>query len=515
MKRPYAFLSLFIFAHMCIKTSSTTLSQTFTEANNLLINKKYTQAIELYKKIIALKPDVPGLYFNAGYACKLAKNYPDAIAYLSRVVEIKPNWTKAYSLLGEIYLAIDECELALKHLYKAIKLNPQSENDHINFASTLIRQKNYPEAEKYLKKFVKKFPKNTILTYNLAYILRIQGKEKEAIPYYLQALETDPSFDTARLGIAKAYLATGQLKKGWNYFEYRFQNNKISHKKFDHHTLVPADLTNKTVLLKYEWGLGDMMQFIRYAKLIKSYGATILVSIQKPLQKLFSLCPYIDKIVNVGDRVPKIDYKIPILSLPLLFNTTLETIPANIPYLYADEKLISLWRNKLSHNKNFKVGICWHAKPIFLENNYLTRRTVPLKDFEPLANIKNTTLYSLQKIYGLEELDNLPDNFNIATFGPDFDETNGRFMDTAALIENLDLVITADTSIVHIAGALGKPVWILVPYVAEWRWLQKSNRTPWYPKARLFRQKQPSDWTHVIKEVTKELEKHINNNPQK
>jgi len=255
-----------------------------------------------------------------------------------------------------------------------------------------------------------------------------------------------------------------------------------------------------------------MMQFIRYAKCVKELGATVLINIHAPLMKLFTLCDFIDQLSPRGSKHPTIDIKIPIMSLPFIFNTTLETVPADIPYLYADEHLIKFWKEKITQDKNFKIGLAWVSKSKHLEKNYLTRRSVPLKNFAPLAELHNVSFYSLQKTDGLDQLSNLPQNFTVKSFGPDFDNTNGRFMDTAALIMNLDLVITSDTSIAHLAGALGKETWILLPYVAEWRWMQERNTTPWYPNARLFRQKKHSDWTHVIQAIKEELQKIILNN---
>jgi len=407
-------------------------------------------------------------------------------------------------------------ESALKHLKKAVLLDPKDFISHLNTASCFTHLQKYTLAETYLKGIIPAlFPGKKELVYNLAYVLKLQGKIEEAIPYYLQAIQLDPKLEVAYLGLAKSYLATGNFLKGWNYFEWRFLNAENHQNKNFYQHLNPSDLKNRIVFLKPEWGLGDMMHFIRYAQLVKEAGATVYVRMHKPLEKLFSLCPYIDKIISDGEKIPPFHVAIPIMSLPLIFKTTLETIPANIPYLYADEKLIALWKEKLAPDKNFKVGICWHAKPIFLEENYLTRRSVPLKDFAILSEIDNISFYSLQKIYGIDELEDIPKNFKVHTFGPDFDNTHGRFMDSAALIQNLDLIITADTSIVHLAGALGKPVWILTPHVAEWRWLQLIETTPWYPKARLFRQQKPIDWKHVMLEVKKELENLILNAKEK
>jgi len=200
------------------------------------------------------------------------------------------------------------------------------------------------------------------------------------------------------------------------------------------------------------------------------------------------------------------------MSLPLYFNTKKDTIPASIPYIYADQKLVEEWHDKLAHDKNFKIGICWQGNAHY--STQFLRRAVAAKSchastFAPLASIEGISLYSLQKMNGHEQLSNLPDGLIINDFGPDFDESHGRFMDTAAVMKNLDLVITIDTSISHFAGALGVPVWILLPHPADWRWMLDTNDTPWYPNARLFRQPKLGDWKSAIEQVTLELKKLI------
>ena len=255
-----------------------------------------------------------------------------------------------------------------------------------------------------------------------------------------------------------------------------------------------------------EWGLGDMMQFIRYARLIKSYGATITVQTFKPLIPLFKLCPFLDDIISFDDYQPFATIRIPMLSLPMIFDTTLQTIPTDIPYLQADKQLTQQWQQTLANDKNFKIGICWHAKPIYLEDHKHTRRSIPLTDFIPLSFVPGISFYNLQKIHGTDELNDLPYYFKVHDFGDALDTQNGNFMDSAALIKNLDLVISADTSIVHLAGALGVPTWVALPYTAEWRWLQNRSDTPWYPTVQLFRQTIPGDWSTVIQEIKDKLQ---------
>lgn len=342
--------------------------------------------------------------------------------------------------------------------------------------------------------------------YNIAYVLRLLGKDHESIPYYKQTIILKPDHDQAHFGLSKALLATGEFEQGWEEFEWRWPEHQNYLQELDHHRLTLDMLAGKRILIRGEWGLGDTMHFIRYAKLLKDQGAFVITQIDPSLQKLFSLCPYIDKIIIEGDKSPVYDYQIPLLSLPRLFKTSLDTIPAPIPYLYADRHLIKLWQDRLSHDKNFKIGICWQSKPnIFLEEHPTTRRSVPLELFFEIARLPGVSVYCLQQKNGLEQLSLIPSGITIHTFDKDFDTTAGRYMDTAALMHSLDLIISVDTSIVHLSGAIDRPTWVLLPFVAEWRWLYDRHDTPWYPSMKLFRQPQPGDWHSVFEKLKHQI----------
>ena len=341
--------------------------------------------------------------------------------------------------------------------------------------------------------------------YNCGYVLTRLNHNDQAIIAYKKALAINPKNSHARLGLGKALLACGNYTEGWHYLEDRFSDPGLMQRAFGYGSFDVTNCKGKKILLRSEWGLGDMVHFVRYAKLLHERGARVIVQAFDALVPLFSLCDYIESVISISDPIPANDIQIPMMSLPLLFGTTMQTIPAPIPYLKADAKLVKYWEQELKAGTRLKIGICWHAKPIYLEDHATTRRSIPLALFEPLTQLP-VTLYSLQKEYGMDEQHTLK---RMISFDNDFDLSHGRFMDTAALIMNMDLIISADTSIVHVAGALGKTVWVLLPYAAEWRWLPGvpgyEERTEWYPSMRLFRQKRPGDWREVVEDVAKEL----------
>jgi len=395
----------------------------------------------------------------------------------------------------------------------------------------LVRAHQFGEALDILYNLEAQRPDNPAVLNNIAYTLKQIGRMAEAIPYYEKTMELAPGNDP-RLGLAKAYLATGQFEKAWPLFEYRVADQENYRQKFQFQHLTLENLKDKTVLIVCEWGLGDMIQFApRYAQVLKQAGVKkIIMHTFNPLVQLFQHCDYIDEVISLKQpAIGYFDVKIPALSLPLICKTQVETIPSNIPYLYADPDLVEYWDkelHKIEHLKpcpeprearveRIRVGLCWQAKPgIFLEENPLTKRAVPLELFAPLAQLEHVQLYSLQRQFGMEQLyENRnktcpakPDwRRRIHDFGKNFDADHGRFMDTAAVIENLDLVISVDTAMVHVAGALGAPVWVLIPSVAEWRWHLHETETPWYPNVRLFRQKTHGDWASVIAQIVDEL----------
>ncbi len=259
-----------------------------------------------------------------------------------------------------------------------------------------------------------------------------------------------------------------------------------------------SPLAGRTILLHAEQGLGDTLHFVRYAQLLCAEGARTIVACQKPLLRLLRSCPGIDEIVDLNGALPFFDVAVPMMSIPGLLRTTLASIPAPIPYLTADPDLVDSWRERLKSTPGFRIGIAWQGSAIFHGDR---QRSIPLAAFAPLAAVPGVRLISLQKGDGSEQIRQLRPAFEIEDFTAELDEEHGPFMDTAAIAANLDLVVTSDISIAHLAGALGVPVWIALSVFPDWRWLLDRDDSPWYPTARLFRQRTPDDWGEVFRQV--------------
>jgi hypothetical protein len=256
-------------------------------------------------------------------------------------------------------------------------------------------------------------------------------------------------------------------------------------------------LTAKTILLHAEQGLGDVLQFIRYLPLVKARGARVILEAPKSLIQLLSRCPGIDHIIRTGETSPLFDFHAPLLSLPRFLNTTVATIPAHVPYLSADPALVAHWRDRLKGLPGFRVAINWRGRA---GQGFFRLRDIPLHSLALLSMLP-ISLISLQQGATPQELAEVSPRLPIFHPGEDFDQSNGSFMDTAAIMQNVDLVVSSDTSLPHLAGALGVPVWIALPFVAGWQWMRDRGDSPWYPTARLFRQTSPEDWGGVFDQI--------------
>ncbi len=467
---------------------------------------------------------------------QLAKEYcargdnEKAAAWYKYLLEINPNNTVAQQAL--ISLSNHQ------HTDLQKTISPEQKNKTINNSSeaALVKQSISPtnkpikrdiqtlysqayddytngkeeEAISCYKEILALNPNIPAVLYNTAILLKNRGEFTAALPYYNRLLEIEPTHSDALQGRSHALLALGKYDQAWQDFEHRWTKPRTDAKNFTTYMHTHNnDLTGKTVLLKSEFGFGDTLQFIRYAALVKSCGAHVIAAVQKQLIPLLSYCPYLESVIPVDSPAPKHDLETVLMSLPWAFKTTLTTIPNKTPYLFADDKLTDFWRKKLTKDTNFKIGICWHGNAYTTEQlkKLVDTKSIPLKLLAPLSTFEHVSIYSLQKTSGLDELSRLPASFVIHQLGPDFDESHGAFMDTAAVIKNLDLVITIDTSIAHLAGGLGIPTWLMLPYASDWRWLVDRTDSPWYPCMRLFRQKTLGDWDSVMARIITELKK--------
>ena len=294
----------------------------------------------------------------------------------------------------------------------------------------------------------------------------------------------------------------GRWEEGWPEFECR---DWLRRRSFRQPRWDGTSLAGRTILLHTEQGMGDTFQFVRFAELVKSQAKKVLLECPPSLVPLLKSCRGIDQVIARGTPLPPFDVYASLLSLPALLKTTLATLPAEVPYLFADPELVELCGGVLSRIRAFRIGIAWQGSPTHLGDRF---RSVPLVEFGALGAIEGAQLVSLQKENN-EQLANVADRFVVLDLGRQLDGGTGAFMGTAAAMKHLDLVVTCDTAVAHLAGALGMPAWVLLPYSADWRWLLDRDDSPWYPTLRLFRQKKRGDWAEVFHRVSQEIHKLV------
>ncbi len=483
------------------------LKPDFAEAHNnvgnvLSAEGKHEDAIVCYRRALELKPGFADAHNNLGNALNAKGDFDEAIVCYRRALELRPGYAGAHNNLGKLMHGQGKHDEAIECFRRAIELNPNYAKAHDNLGVALKEQGKLQDAVECLRLAVEIAPEYVEAQNNLAATLMEQGKWDEALAAYDRALRLNPSLADAHYAKSCLLLQRGNFEQGWVEQEWRWKIGQLSSREFCQPQWQGEVLQGLTILLHAEQGIGDTIQFVRYAAIVKSLGAKVVVECQKPLRKILATCPGIDQLVASGSSLPAFDVQSPLQSLPRWFRTTIDSIPAAVPYLSVDPNLKAEWRDKLAAVRGFRIGINWHGRGGM--GSY-RKRDVPLNEFSILARIPNVRLVRLQKDVEPGELDDTRQSVPLIELG-DFDTDHGAFMDTAAVMANLDLVITSDTSVAHLAGALGVPVWLALPVASDWRWLLERSDSPWYPTMKLFRQTAQGDWKGVFERMAEELQ---------
>lgn len=471
----------------------------------------WQNAIEELKKTIDLDPFHDRVYLNLGTAYEKLKQHEDAISAYKQAIANHPQSVDAYRNLGNVFCHLERLEEALEPYRKAVELQPRNVHAMMELANALNMLDLNQEALEWYEKMLQINPNIISALYNFGYTLKKMGAIDRALEIYDQVISKKSDYASARFSRSGIYLMRGDFERGWDEYEWRWKAYDEDPKRFNRPLWEGEDIAGKTLLIYAEQGLGDTLQFVRYLKYLKEHinNVRIMFETQEPLVTLLRGQPYIDVVIARNERPPSnCHYHVPLMSLPRIVKTRVETIPADIPYLSVPPHLVSLWKKRLAQDTQFKIGICWqgnsHYSTLSLRRA-VAAKSIALSLLAPLFDIKGISIYSLQQVDGIDQITQCPFKEKLKTFDKDFDKTNGRFMDTAAVIKNLDLVISVDTGVCHLAGALGVPTWILLPEPADWRWLVGHSDTPWYPNVRLFKQKKQGDWSGAIEEIVHQL----------
>jgi tetratricopeptide (TPR) repeat protein/glycosyltransferase involved in cell wall biosynthesis len=458
-------------------------------------SKQFALAADYYRQSIALNPDVAAVHINLGNTLRRLGQLEAAIAHYRQAISLEPNSPLAYNNLGVTLRQQGDCSAAIASYHQALALDTNHSDAYFNLANALKDQEDLTAAVGHYRQAIAIRPNYTSAWANLGNVLKAQGQVDQAIACYRQVLAIDPNHASAHNNLGHALLLSGDLPQGFAETEWRWQVKSyalprppLSQPRWD-----GSDLTGRTLLVYAEQGLGDTIQFIRYAplvaKMVASRGSVIL-ECQPALVRLVQSVEGIQQIIPRGETLPAFDLQVPLLSLPHLLGTTLDNIPTIVPYLTAPESAIDLD----APSERLKVGLVWAGSST---NGNDRHRSCALHWFSDLLDLPGVSFYSLQKGDRAGDLQQFAEAEQIIDLSQQLDD----FADTSAAIAQLDLVISVDTAVAHLAGALGKPVWILLCFDPDWRWLLERSTSPWYPTARLFRQPALGDWTTVLTQV--------------
>jgi tetratricopeptide (TPR) repeat protein len=445
--------------------------------------------------------------FNATYPADLGEVYraqgkiEEAIASYRKALEMNPEMADAQNHLATLLLGAGQLAAADAALAEALKLSPQHAEAQRNLGALRLAQGELGEARVLLEKAVQLAPESPQSYLYLGTCLYALGDWHGALACYEKTGRLEPQSADAQYLTGLVRLGLGEFAGGWTQFEARRSCPQFVRRQFQLPTWNGRALEGRRLLIHAEHGWGDTLQFIRYVPLAIERGATAIVDVPEPLVPLLKQSG-IGNLVRSSEVAPECDVQAPLLSLPGILGTRLDTIPARVPYLSADPELLARWRERLAEIRGFRVGIAWQGD----EQGPLDRwRWMPPAAFAPLAGVAGVRLIRLQTQQPPGSAARPPAEFEIVSLGDEVDTTSGALMDTAAVIANLDLVITADSVVAHLAGALGAKVWVALSSIGDWRWMQKRSDSPWYSTMRLFRQSSLGDWGGVFGDMAKEL----------
>jgi tetratricopeptide (TPR) repeat protein len=506
--------------------------------------RRIDEAIACFEAALRVRPDYPKALNNLASLLRGRGEAKRAEELLRRAIALDPRHASAFFNLGGLLRERGELSAALECLVQALEICPdspayQTERDEILRGLLRQRAKDYRHAKRYdealaeIDKLLAVDPRSAAAYTLRGSVLMLQGDVHGAIEAYERALAIKPGLVQVLCAIATAYyllrrpsdarraleaairfkpdfapahvnrgqlaLSMGDFAVGWRKLEWRLLGNvrRFTPRRIAH--WAGEALQGKSILLRAEQGLGDTFQFIRYARLMKEEDTRVIVECQDAACALVATAPGVDAVVRQGEPVGPVDFQAPLLSLPGMCGTVLQTVPGETPYLFAEAERVAAWRERLRPLGQLVVGIAWQGNREYQGDHF---RSAPLREFAPLAKVPGIALVSLQKHDGVEQLQEEL-GFEVHAFSEQ--DADGPFRDTAAMIAACDLVIATDSAIVHLAGALGRPVWVALGYSPEWRWMLWGDTSPWYPTMRLYRQASFRDWASVFDPMAADL----------
>lgn len=457
---------------------------------------RYKLAEERLREAIALNPLAPFYHNNLGNVLQALGRFQEAVVSYRDALRLDPAYVEPHSNLGPALDALGRHAEAVAAGQEAVRRRPEWAEAYMNLGNSLAKLGRHADAEAAYRQAIRLRPGYPEAYSNLGNAVLEQGRLEEAARAFEHALRLDPGNALAHWNRGWLRLLEGDYERGWQEYEWRWVTGNAAPRNFRQPVWDGSSLWGATILLHAEQGLGDTVQFIRYAPWVKEAGGRVVVECQARLAPLVKSVEGVDEVVSCGDALPSFDTHIGLLSLPRVFATRLETVPAAVPYFRVEVARRERWRERLAQAPGFKVGLAWAGSPTHKNDR---SRSMPLAALAPLAEVPGVALFGLQR--GPQAAELAAARFPITNL----EEEAGDVVDTAAILMNLDLVIAVDTMVAHLAGALARPVWTLLPYMPDFRWMLGRADSPWYPTMRLFRQPRPGDWAAVVEQVREEL----------
>jgi tetratricopeptide (TPR) repeat protein len=475
-----------------------TLKPDFPEAHNNLGNLladlgQLDQAAQCYRQAIALRPNYADAHNNLGTTLKDLGALDEAVRCHQTAIALRPDNPEAHHNLGTTLKRLGRLDEAAACHRKALALKPDLAEAHDALGSTLADQGKLDEAVACYQQTLALRPDDPRPHDNLGTVLKEQGALNDAIASFRTAIRLKYDFPNAHHNLGMALLARGDMEEGWPEYEWRWKTPGMaaSRRDFTQPQWRGEPQPGRTLLIHAEQGLGDTLQFCRYGALAAARGLRVVMAVQPPLVRLLQNLPDVGRVVALKENPADYDLHCPMQSMPLALGTTIATIPNAPRYLHADAARVAAWGERLEPTRCPRVGLAWAGNPAMIRDR---QRSLALDHLAPLLALPGLRFFSLQKD---------PSAAHPAL--TDYMQEMDDFADTAALVANLDLIISVDTAVAHLAAGMGKPVWLVDRFDPDWRWLLERRDSPWYPSLRLYRQPRPGDWTTVLAEVARDL----------
>ena len=466
-----------------------------------LVQGRHEEAVAAHRRAVELDPGFPEGHFNLGNALAAAGRHEAALAAFDAALDLRPDHVPARLNIGSSLVALGRLDAALAAFERIVRETPELLPAWLHAANVHLARGDRPAALGTLQRYREQRPDRFDGSFQLGFFHGAGGEHAEAIAAYQEAIRRQPDSQPAHLNLSMSLLGSGAWEEGWKEYEWRWQAGGATPAKAGVERPVwdGSPLAGRRILLAAEQGLGDTIHFIRYAELVAARGGVVVAECARPLARLLATCPGVREVIVAGEgELPDVDVQIPLLSLPRLFGTTPDTVPARIPYLTPPEEVPAEVRAALAGTGDaLKVGLVWAGNPCFPADGI---RSCPLGALTPLAEVPGVRLFGLLFGPRAAELVEHPE-LGVVDLSPWL----GDLATTAAVVRCLDLVVTVDTSMAHLAGALGEEVWTLLCAQPDWRWLQGREDTPWYPTMRLLRQARLGDWAELAGRMAGEL----------